>query len=127
MARPRPAAIWSAGGIARRCHRARNFSGPGAALAGLITLHPSFIEDLSSALLSPLVALAPQLEPPLTPRETEILNLITQGASNKTIAQALFISEHTVKFHLSAIFAKLGVSTRTEAALAGARLGIVLL
>jgi two-component system, NarL family, response regulator YdfI len=64
---------------------------------------------------------------PLTPREMEILHLLAGGDSNKTIATRLGISVHTVKFHVSSILAKLGVSSRTEAVALGLRLGFVLL
>jgi DNA-binding NarL/FixJ family response regulator len=64
---------------------------------------------------------------PLTPRELEILGLLAGGDSNKTIAARLSISVHTVKFHISSILAKLGVTSRTEAVALGLRLGIVLL
>lgn len=55
----------------------------------------------------------------LTPREMEILRMIADGQGNKTIAYLLRISEHTVKFHISSIFQKLGVASRTEAVKAG--------
>lgn len=64
---------------------------------------------------------------PLTVRETEVLQLMAQGLANKQIALALGISEHTVKFHLSSLYAKLGVTSRTEAVRAGARRGLVVL
>ena len=57
-------------------------------------------------------------EPPfeaLTPREHDVLMLLAEGAGNRAIAERLGISDHTVKFHLSAIFGKLGVTTRTAA------------
>jgi DNA-binding NarL/FixJ family response regulator len=54
---------------------------------------------------------------PLSERETEVLGLLAQGLTNKDIAQALFLSVRTVEAHLRGIFAKLGVSSRTEAAL----------
>jgi DNA-binding NarL/FixJ family response regulator len=63
----------------------------------------------------------------LTGRETEVLQLTAQGLANKQIALALGISEHTVKFHLSSLYAKLGVASRTEAVHAGARRGLVVL
>ena len=63
----------------------------------------------------------------LTGRELEILQLTTEGLANKQIALSLSISEHTVKFHLSSIYAKLGVTSRTEAVRAGARRGLVTL
>jgi DNA-binding NarL/FixJ family response regulator len=59
----------------------------------------------------------------LTPRETEVLRLVAEGLSNKEIAAALFLSLRTVKFHLVNIYGKLGVSTRTEAAIYALRHG----
>lgn len=53
----------------------------------------------------------------LTPRELDVLRLVSHGASNREIAQMLFISEKTVKNHLSNIFKKLNVSDRTQAAI----------
>jgi DNA-binding NarL/FixJ family response regulator len=52
----------------------------------------------------------------LTNREIEILRLVTRGFSNKMIAQELWVTEQTVKFHLSNVYRKLGISNRTEAA-----------
>lgn len=63
----------------------------------------------------------------LTPRESEVMELLAQGLANKQIALALDISEHTVKFHISAIYRKMGVTNRTEAVRIGMRLGLVLL
>jgi DNA-binding NarL/FixJ family response regulator len=68
-----------------------------------------------------------EMPEPLTHREIEILGLLAAGDSNKTIAARLSISVHTVKFHISSILTKLGVSSRTEAVALGLRLGIVLL
>lgn len=64
---------------------------------------------------------------PLTGRETEVIQLLASGLTNKQIAHALNISEHTVKFHVSAIYSKLAVSNRAEAVRKGARLGWVAL
>lgn len=59
----------------------------------------------------------------LTPRELDVLGLLADGAGNRAIAERLGISDHTVKFHLSAIFGKLGVTTRTAAVRRALRLG----
>jgi DNA-binding NarL/FixJ family response regulator len=56
----------------------------------------------------------------LTPREQEVLGLLQQGLSNREISQTLWISESTVKVHIRHVFEKLGVRSRTEAALAAA-------
>lgn len=61
----------------------------------------------------------------LTPREHDVLMLLADGAGNRAIAERLGISDHTVKFHLSAIFGKLGVTTRTAAVRRALRLGWV--
>jgi DNA-binding NarL/FixJ family response regulator len=63
----------------------------------------------------------------LTGRELEVLQLAAEGLANKQIALALNISEHTVKFHLSSLYAKLGVTSRTEAIRAGVRQGRVVM
>jgi ATP/maltotriose-dependent transcriptional regulator MalT len=61
----------------------------------------------------------------LTERERDVLALAGEGLSNRDIANALAISEHTVKFHLASVFGKLGASTRTEAVHRGLRLGLI--
>jgi DNA-binding CsgD family transcriptional regulator len=66
----------------------------------------------------------PAARPLLTPREVEVLAQVGQGMSNKAIARRLNISAHTVKYHLEAIFAKLGVRSRAEAVTRGLRLGV---
>ena len=70
---------------------------------------------------------AEQVVDPLTGRERQVLQLTAQGLANKQIAVSLEISENTVKFHLSSLYAKLGVTSRTEAVRAGARRGWVVL
>jgi DNA-binding NarL/FixJ family response regulator len=64
---------------------------------------------------------------PLTSRETEVLSMLAEGAGNKEIAARLHISEHTAKFHVSSILAKLGAATRTEAVSRGYREGLILI
>lgn len=61
----------------------------------------------------------------LSPRETEILVLVSRGLENKQIATELGISEATVKTHLKGVFSRLGVSSRAEAAAIGLRLGLI--
>ncbi len=63
--------------------------------------------------------------PTLTARETEVLQLIVGGNSNKEIAAALFISEATVKTHINSLLGKLGVTDRTQAATTALQRGIV--
>lgn len=94
---------------------------------GLIVLPPTLLEQVLTS--SPAVE-ERELEPldePLTAREQEVLELLGQGLPNKLIARALNISEHTVKFHVSSIYTKLGASSRTEAVSRGARRGLITL
>jgi DNA-binding NarL/FixJ family response regulator len=60
----------------------------------------------------------------LTQRENDILGLLSEGRSNRDIAGSLFLSEKTVKAHLAAIFRKLGVTNRTQAAMAAVSMGV---
>ena len=61
----------------------------------------------------------------LTERETAILKRVPRGPANKEIAHALFVEERTVKSHVSSILRKLGVKSRTQAALHAVRTGLV--
>jgi DNA-binding NarL/FixJ family response regulator len=70
-------------------------------------------------------AAAAPLPEPLTERELEVLRQLARGRQNKEIATELWISERTVKFHVSAILAKLGVGNRTEAVSKAAQLGLI--
>lgn len=63
----------------------------------------------------------------LTTRELEVLDLVADGLSNKRVAARLEISEHTAKFHVNSILAKLGASSRTEAVVIAARRGFLIL
>jgi DNA-binding NarL/FixJ family response regulator len=62
---------------------------------------------------------------PLTPRELEVLGLLTLGLANREIAERLYIGERTAKFHVSSILAKLGAENRTEAARIAVHRGLV--
>ncbi|MBD2114241.1 MULTISPECIES: response regulator transcription factor [Cyanophyceae] len=98
-----------------------------AAVAGLVAVHPSFLDSLLASTESLQTTAPPHQTEALTPREVEVLTMLAEGLSNKAIARRLHLSEHTIKYHTSAIFAKLNVSSRTEAAIAGARAGFILL
>jgi len=95
----------------------------GAARAGLLALHPDALAG----------AAAPRATAPrggaaaLTPREIEILEMMAEGMSNRTIAGRLGISSQTVKFHVASILAKLGAASRTEAVTFGVRRGLIAL
>lgn len=96
-----------------------------AAAAGLVVLHPDVI-DLIVPILPTRQVLTP-VNQALTPREVEVLGMLAEGLGNKTIARRLGISEHTVKFHVSSLFAKMNASSRTEAVTLGARQGLIML
>lgn len=64
---------------------------------------------------------------PLTPRERDVLALVAEGRSNKAIAEALGISDQTVKFHVASITSKLGAANRTEAVRLAVRRGLIVL
>src|SRR5215467_2696600 len=97
-----------------------------ASVAGLVVLHP----DALRSVLSPMPSGdQPELDPAdqiLSPREIEVLRMIAEGLGNKEIASKLGISDHTVKFHISSIFAKLSASSRTEAVIIGIREGLIM-
>ncbi|MGE5645525.1 MAG: response regulator transcription factor [Acidobacteriota bacterium] len=96
-----------------------------AAAAGLVALDPASLDALAGA--APRAALAADPVEPLTPREIEVLRMLAEGEGNKTIAWKLGISDHTVKFHVASIMAKLRASSRTEAVTIGIRRGLILL
>ena len=97
-----------------------------AAAAGLIVLHPVEVEAMFPA-AEPASRPLAELAEPLTPRESEVLQMLASGLANKEIAARLSISEHTVKFHVASILGKLGAGSRTEAVSLGIRRGLVLL
>jgi DNA-binding NarL/FixJ family response regulator len=79
----------------------------------------------SSAVLRRVRGQVPAAGPTLTPRERAVLEALARGLGNKQIAAQLGVSERTVKFHVSSLFAKLGAGNRTEAVTLAARAGLV--
>jgi DNA-binding NarL/FixJ family response regulator len=77
--------------------------------------------DVSSATAGPIPSLQ-RTDAVLTPRQRDVFELIVQGMSNKEIARNLRLAEGTVKIHIKALFAKLGVRRRAAVAVAGTRL-----
>ncbi|AFZ30472.1 two component transcriptional regulator, LuxR family [Gloeocapsa sp. PCC 7428] len=98
-----------------------------AVSTGLVVLHPETLDVLLSLLPASSRTSPTSPMQALTAREIEVLAMIAEGWSNKAIARHLHISEHTVKFHVSSIFTKLNVSSRTEAVTIGARQGLIML
>ena len=86
---------------------------------GLLVLHP---EALAPAAVADTVVATGAA---LTAREREILELMAEGAHNRSIATRLAISRHTVKFHVASILAKLGAASRTEAVAVALRRGLL--
>jgi NarL family two-component system response regulator LiaR len=97
-----------------------------AVQAGESPLDPEVAKRLISRFQRPATPAKPAVpHEPLTERERDVLRLLTQGKSNKEIANELYIGDRTVKSHLSAIFQKLDVTDRTQAALYAVRHGMV--
>jgi DNA-binding NarL/FixJ family response regulator len=90
-----------------------------AAAAGQVQLSPKAAERLVREVRG---STSPEA---LTEREIEVLRLLAEGQSNKEIARSLSIGEKTVKTHVSNILAKLGVYSRTQAALHAVQIGLV--
>ncbi len=90
-----------------------------AAAAGQVQLSPEVAARLVREVR------APDSPETLTERETEVLRLLAQGLANKEIARALHLGEQTVKTHVSNVLGKLGVTSRTQAALHAVRIGLV--
>ena len=92
-----------------------------AAGQGLIVLP----KPLTERLLQEPAPSVEELSEALTAREREVLDLLARGLKNAQIAGQLHISEHTVKFHISSLYSKLGVNNRAEAVSRGARHGLI--
>jgi DNA-binding NarL/FixJ family response regulator len=102
-----------------------------AAAQGLLTLSGEFRDHLvdasgsGSALESDAEDEPPPIE--LTARELQVLRLLAEGESNKSIARRLGITPHTAKFHVASIVTKLGATGRTDAVAKAMRLGLVMI
>lgn len=90
---------------------------------GLVALDP----EIATAIMGSVPPPPDELVEGLTPRESEVLQLIAEGLPNKTIALELGISPNTVKFHINAILTKLDAQSRTEAVVRATRLGLIIL
>jgi len=122
-----PAQLWTSAARALGLRAALPFSatdeelatGVRAVHAGLLALHPDALAP------SRVGDAAADAGAPLTPREREIVELMAEGSSNRTIALRLTISRHTVKFHVASILAKLGARSRAEAVAVALRRGLL--
>ena len=94
-------------------------------LAGLTVVDPAIAASWQSP--RPALTVAETLGPLdlLTEREHQVLELVAAGLPNKAIARELAISEHTVKFHVGSVLAKLGAGSRTEAVTLATRRGLL--
>jgi two-component system, NarL family, response regulator YdfI len=98
-----------------------------AARSGLLLLEPELIREFLATGSQHTAHTDFELVEELTEREVEVLRMLAEGFANKEIASRLGISDHTVKFHISSILAKLEASSRTEAVTVGVRKGLILL
>jgi len=119
IARPWAALLRDAGG-------AEIMAALRAVTNGLVVLDPT-IARLTTLRAPTAVRYPEELGEPLTDRENEVLQILALGLPNKTIALRLGISEHTAKFHVGSIMAKLGAASRTEAVALAARRGLLVL
>jgi NarL family two-component system response regulator LiaR len=96
------------------------------AYLGQVQLHPDVARKLMSAVAesAPKARKTPDTPGGLTEREHDVLRLIAEGMNNRDIAEKLFISEKTVKTHVSNILGKLGVADRTQAAIYALQRGL---
>ena len=96
-------------------------------MASPMTRNPSLSIVAAAQLAAPdeLATPAPKRQGELTRREHQVVQLLTEGLSNKLIADRLGISDHTAKFHVNGVMVKLGASTRTEAVVEAIRRGLV--
>jgi DNA-binding NarL/FixJ family response regulator len=96
-----------------------------AALRGEAVLSPRIAPRLVRRLRAPARQQFPPAVPGRTGREMEVIDLVARGVDNQQIARTLFLSEHTVKNHVSSILVKFGVDNRLQAAVRAVRAGLV--
>ena len=120
---PLASRAWSAGARAvlhRDVTPGRLAAAAHAVIEGAVVLDDPFTD-----VLLPSPELPATLRDPLTPREMDVVRLLAEGHGNKGIGAKLGVTENTVKFHVNAVFGKLGVQSRTEAVTRAVRLGLV--
>ena len=126
---------WQAGAVAvlpETCDDEALYAAIRAAACGLASISTEFrallVDDglAVDALADDTDDVAP-IGVDLTPRELEVLQLLAQGASNKTIARRLGVTPHTAKFHVASIVAKLDATGRTDAVARAMRLGLLMI
>ncbi len=116
------------GSPAERARLRARLAGQSTEIAGEF---PTVATARSSQVAADVIVMSPgraenaTLEEPLTAREIEVLELLTEGFPNKAIAVRLGISDQTVKFHVSSICGKLGAANRTDAVRRAIRRGLV--
>ncbi len=93
---------------------------------GLAVSSPRWLNQPQPGIASPAGESSTLVEP-LSTRETEILQLLALGLTNKQIAARLGISAHTVKFHVSSIFGKMDTTNRTETVKLGLKIGLIMI
>ncbi len=100
-----------------------------AAACGLTVLADAFRDQLVTRADSDGLGQAEDEHPAidLTPRELQVLGLLAEGASNKSIARSLAITPHTAKFHVASIVAKLDATGRTDAVAKAMRMGLIMI
>ena len=99
-----------------------------AVMAGGVLIEPSVARKVVAEfarLAAPVARPAPNLDEPLSERELDILRLLAQGMTNREIAQRLYLAEGTVKNYVTHILGKIGARDRTQAALRGRELGLL--
>jgi DNA-binding NarL/FixJ family response regulator len=115
----------AAGYLLKGAPRAEVFAAVRTVAAGGSLLTPVAASAVLRRVRGEAPAPATTAAPTLTPRERSVLEQLARGLGNKQIAATLGISERTVKFHVSAVFAKLGAGNRTEAVTRAAQVGLI--